>query len=86
MQPVEAVVEMAGQAGRLHRVLAWSSPRHPLGLRGPELREAAMLILPAPEGRGDAGHRVKLPDLRAHRLPGPARAFNPDGGLGTFRF
>jgi transcriptional regulator with XRE-family HTH domain len=50
MQPVEAVVEMAGQGGRLHRVLAWSSPRHPLGLRGPELREAGMLILPAPEG------------------------------------
>lgn len=45
-QPVEAVVEMAGQGGRCFRVLAWASPRHPLGLRGPELREAGMLILP----------------------------------------
>jgi predicted transcriptional regulator len=45
--PVEVMVEMAGQGGRLHRVLAWAAPHHPLGLRGPELREAAMLILPA---------------------------------------
>jgi transcriptional regulator with XRE-family HTH domain len=47
LQPVEVVVEMAGQGGRLYRVLAWASPRHPLGLRGPELREAGMLILAA---------------------------------------
>ncbi|NJS38360.1 MAG: DUF2083 domain-containing protein, partial [Rhodobacteraceae bacterium] len=25
-QPVETVVEMAGQGGRLHRVLAWATP------------------------------------------------------------
>lgn len=53
-QPVEAEVEMAGQAGRRHLVLAWSSQRHPLGLRGPELREAGMLILPGKAGAGDA--------------------------------
>ncbi len=47
LQPVEVVVEMAGQVGRPHRVLAWAAPRFPLGLRGPELREAAMLVLPA---------------------------------------
>ena len=50
LQPVEAVVEMAGQGGRLFRVLAWANPRHPFGLRGPELREAAMLILPGAGG------------------------------------
>jgi transcriptional regulator with XRE-family HTH domain len=44
--PVEARVEMAGQSDRRHRVIAWSETRHPQGLRGPELREAAMLILP----------------------------------------
>jgi hypothetical protein len=46
MQPFEARVQMAGQSDRRHRVIAWSETRHPLGLRGPELREAAMLILP----------------------------------------
>lgn len=46
-QPVEAVVEMAGQGGRRYRVQAWASPRYPFGLRGPELREAGMLILGA---------------------------------------
>jgi transcriptional regulator with XRE-family HTH domain/predicted transcriptional regulator len=45
-QAIETVVEMAGQGGRLHRVLAWGQTAHPMGLRGPELREAAMLILP----------------------------------------
>ncbi|MFN3282508.1 MAG: helix-turn-helix domain-containing protein, partial [Tabrizicola sp.] len=46
MQPVEARVQMAGQGERRHRVIAWAETRHPQGLRGPELREAAMLILP----------------------------------------
>jgi transcriptional regulator with XRE-family HTH domain len=44
--PIEARVEMAGQSDRRHRVIAWSETRHPQGLRGPQLREAAMLILP----------------------------------------
>ena len=51
LQPIETVVEMAGQGGRLHRVLAWGLPAHPMGLRGPELREAAMLILPEDQPR-----------------------------------
>ena len=55
MQPVETRVEMAGQAGRRHRVIAISAVRHPAGLRGPELREAGMLILP------DAGDGPVLP-------------------------
>jgi predicted transcriptional regulator/plasmid maintenance system antidote protein VapI len=50
-QPVETRVEIAGQPGRRHRVVAVSALRHPLGLRGPELREAGMLILPD-EGAG----------------------------------
>lgn len=46
MQPVEARVQMAGRGERRHRVIAWAETRHPQGLRGPELREAAMMILP----------------------------------------
>jgi predicted transcriptional regulator len=46
MQAFEARVQMAGQSDRRHRVVAWAETRHPQGLRGPELREAAMLILP----------------------------------------
>ena len=46
MQDFEARVQMAGQSDRRHRVIAWAETRHPEGLRGPELREAAMLIVP----------------------------------------
>jgi predicted transcriptional regulator len=46
MQPVEARVKMSGQNDRLHRVIAFAETRHPQGMRGPELRQAAMLILP----------------------------------------
>jgi transcriptional regulator with XRE-family HTH domain len=46
MQAFEGRVQMAGQNDRRHRVIAWAETRHPQGLRGPELREAAMLILP----------------------------------------
>ncbi len=44
MTPVETVIEVA--QGRRFRVLAFCQPRYPSGFRGPELREAAMLILP----------------------------------------
>jgi transcriptional regulator with XRE-family HTH domain len=56
MQPFEARVQMAGQSDRRHRVIAWGETRHPQGLRGPELREAAMLILPD-DGAGPV-HRI----------------------------
>lgn len=46
MHAVEARLQMAGQGERRHRVIAWAETRHPQGLRGPELREAAMMILP----------------------------------------
>jgi predicted transcriptional regulator len=45
-QPVEALVEVAGQGGRRFRTIAWGQAHYPQGLRGPELRAAAMLILP----------------------------------------
>jgi len=54
MQPVEAVVDMAGQGGRRHRAIAYCRTTRPLGQRGPELREAAMLILPEASGLGEA--------------------------------
>jgi len=53
LQPFEARVQLAGQSDRSHRVMAWAETRHPQGLRGPELREAAMLILPD-DGPGPA--------------------------------
>jgi predicted transcriptional regulator len=46
MQVFEARVQMAGQGDRRYRVIAWAEIRYPQGLRGPDLREAAMLILP----------------------------------------
>lgn len=52
LQPFEARVQMAG-SDRRHRAIAWAESRHPQGLRGPELREAAMLILPD-DGAGPA--------------------------------
>jgi len=54
LQPVEALVEIAGQGGGRHRVLAWATTQRPLGPRGPELRAAAMLILPAGPAAGPA--------------------------------
>lgn len=53
LQPFEARLQMAGQSDRRHRAIAWAETRHPQGLRGPELREAAMLILPD-DGAGPA--------------------------------
>ena len=48
--PIEAVIETPGPQGRRFRARAFCLPRHPGGFRGPELREAAMLILPEPPG------------------------------------
>ncbi len=50
VSPIEAVIETPGPQGRRFRVRAFCQPRHPSGFRGPELREAAMLILPEPPG------------------------------------
>ena len=45
-EAVECVVQMAGPDGRRFRALAWAIAARPFGLRGPETRQAAMLILP----------------------------------------
>lgn len=55
MRPVETVIETAGPQGRRFVVRAFCRLRFPGGARGPELREAAMLILPEPlRGAGEA--------------------------------
>jgi len=54
--PVEALVETAGPAGGIYRALAFCEARQPFGFHGPDLREAAMLILPEPGAR--AGRTV----------------------------
>ncbi|MBN2629574.1 MAG: helix-turn-helix domain-containing protein [Rhodobacteraceae bacterium] len=46
MTPILACVETAGRAPRLFRTLAICEARLPQGFAGPQLREAAMLILP----------------------------------------
>lgn len=78
-QPVEALVGVAGQGGRTWRVVAWGGTVHPQGLRGPELREAAMLILPGGSGAAvEAGPALAIgstcrvcarPDCPARREP-----------------
>ena len=50
----ETLIEVPGAAGRRFRVLAFCQPRFPAGFRGPELREAAMLILPDHARVGEA--------------------------------
>lgn len=46
MMPLEVQIEAASPEAARFRVLAFCQPRYPMGLQGPELREAAMLILP----------------------------------------
>jgi hypothetical protein len=48
LSPVDVLVEVAGQAAQRFRAFAWAAPTHALGLRGPVLPVAGMLILPAP--------------------------------------
>lgn len=51
MAPVRTQVETAGPSGARFRTLAFCQTRLPGGFAGPELREAAMLILPDPGPR-----------------------------------
>jgi transcriptional regulator with XRE-family HTH domain len=55
--PVAAVVEMAGRVAQRFRALAFCRPRLPGGFGGPQMAEAAMLILPA---EGAAGEAVRV--------------------------
>lgn len=48
MQPVRAQVQTPGPSGARFTALAFCQPRLAAGFAGPELREAAMLILPDP--------------------------------------
>lgn len=48
--PVEAVIALPGPQGARFRARAFCQTRFPAGFRGPELREAAMLVLPQPAG------------------------------------
>ncbi|WP_430463991.1 helix-turn-helix domain-containing protein [Tabrizicola sp.] len=48
--PVEAVIALPGPQGARFRVRAFCQTRFPGGFRGPELREAAMLVQPEPAG------------------------------------
>ncbi|MDB5657719.1 MAG: Helix-turn-helix domain protein [Cypionkella sp.] len=54
MTPIEMVIETAGPQAARFRVRAFCQPYFPQGFRGPELREAAMLILPEVGRGGDA--------------------------------
>jgi transcriptional regulator with XRE-family HTH domain len=73
--PVEEVIAMPGPQGGRFRVRAFCQLRHPGGFRGPELREAAMLILPepagaeAPLGVGSTCRICLQPDCAARREP-----------------
>lgn len=48
--PVEAVIALPGPQGARFRARAFCQTRFPTGFRGPELREAAMLVQPEPAG------------------------------------
>jgi transcriptional regulator with XRE-family HTH domain len=50
MVPVEARLEMWGRTPRRFRALAFCAARHPRGFGGPQVSEAAMLILPGEPG------------------------------------
>ncbi|MCU9846970.1 short-chain fatty acyl-CoA regulator family protein [Defluviimonas sp. WL0024] len=62
MVPIRAAVEMAGRVPQRFLTYAFSEPRHPGGFDGPQVVEAQMLILPAPEERG--GERSIGPSCR----------------------
>lgn len=53
--PVMADLLAAGRGGRRFRAIAHCTPRHPEGIGGVELREAAMLVLPLRGGTAPLG-------------------------------
>ncbi len=76
MQPVRAQVQVPGPMGARFDVLAFCQPRLADGFAGPELREAAMLILPDPApaavgvlGIGSTCRICPRPDCAARREP-----------------
>lgn len=74
MVPLETVVRTLGPGGARFRVMAYAVPHFPEGPRGPELRSAAMLIVPeAGAGAGAAGEAVGSSCRICLRNPCPAR-------------
>ncbi len=76
MQPVRAQVQTPGPSGARFTALAFCQPRLAGGFAGPELREAAMLILPDPGpvqpgvlGIGSTCRICPRPDCPARREP-----------------
>jgi transcriptional regulator with XRE-family HTH domain len=76
MQPVRAQVQVPGPMAARFSVLAFCQPRLAGGFDGPELREAAMLILPDPgpalPGLLEIGSTCRIcprPDCAARREP-----------------
>lgn len=52
--PVEAVIALPGPQGARFRTLALCQTQYPAGFRGPQLREAAMLLVPEAPGSAPA--------------------------------
>lgn len=58
MQPIRAVIDMAGRLPQRFLTYAFCAPRQPPGFDGPVLPEAMMLILPAPAERSPSERLV----------------------------
>lgn len=58
--PVAARLQTAGPAGGIYRALAFCESRQPYGFAGPDLREAAMLIVPDKAGPAAPGGPAPL--------------------------
>lgn len=58
MQPVRAVLDMAGRVPQRFLSYAFAAPRGPAGFDGPVLMEAMMLLLPAPASATEATRAV----------------------------
>jgi predicted transcriptional regulator len=70
--PVEAVIALPGPQGARFRARAFCQTRFPGGFRGPELREAAMLLQPELAG-SEAGFEVGSTCRICPRVDCPAR-------------
>lgn len=78
MSPVRAEMATAGRGARRFRALAWCEVRHPDGIGGVELREAAMLFWPVAGSAVESGDVMRVgsscrvcarPECAARREP-----------------
>jgi transcriptional regulator with XRE-family HTH domain len=78
MSPVRAEMATAGRGARRFRALAWCELRHPDGIGGVELREAAMLFWPVAGSAVESGDVMRVgsscrvcarPECAARREP-----------------